>query len=1119
MEDFLLLVLAAAFVWLAIRLSNVTARLKQLEDQLDRLPAHPPAASQAPLQMPPPPAVSRAVEPAPPRPIEVVRPAPPQPVPAPVAATEIHRPAYIPPPPAATPLRAPTGSTSTPPPGAPFMAQPHRDRSGPPASSEPTKPHVSLEARLGQNWLNKLGITALVIGLALGLGKLLVNIGPAGKDAIGFVLALGILGLGIYLERKPAYKLFARVLIGGGWALTFFLSYAIYNVTLLQVLHSETLDLILMFAVAAAMVTHSLRYHSQVVTTFAFLLAFVTVGLSNVTLFSLVAGALLTAALALIVYRERWYALGLAGLIGVYLNHFLWLHRVLPDGGISYLQRHGQPFPEFVPSALLLLAYWLIFRLIYVLRPPVEDSTHDVNQTLATAAALIDSAGLLGLMKYQSSHPEWAFYGLLALGLAELALSLIARSFPIATKDDIVILSATKDLLSSTPPSASAATNRTAFITLSTLASVLLLAAIPFRFHGASWILFWLLEAEAFYLTGIRLPEVVFRRIGVAANLLASAVVIAISAGVLASTGATASPGHRVVVLFAAALIIWFNAEFSTRRWPTSAQRKGDRTMLRITSYLAPVLAALGLTFLLHPDSVWLGIAWLLLALALGFIADRIASTDLATQADLLALAAIFRTCCTNLFLNTEHTHGIPARLITVGITAALLYLAMRRKTASYLLTAAAIAPAYAWIAGALVALLCWYQLEPISVAVAWGVFGLILFELGILFRKDYLRHQSYALLAAAFIRIFFANMQVPGTNGDLSPSLYTVLPLIAAFAYVYERTHSLPTTQTLSSRPETYHNSLSSRPETEGRSGETPVFGTSDDLSSRPKRNASEIPAFPTRLDTIAGSLFSWCALIAAGTLIYFEVRPGWIMLAWTLLSISLLALAWALKRTIFIAQSLLVLIFATARGIAYHLFYPTPLAATFTTSHVFTISLASALMLLSLPMAFYLRRYFTTGDRHPDPERSRRAKDLRFADTQEDESSRPERSAVERPAFGTTSTLDLILHHPEQPYFFAPLLLLTLLLYVQLDGGRITIGWVALGVVTFLFALAVKERSYRLSGLSLLMLGVAKVLLWDVWHVPPTDRYLTLIIMGAALLLVSFLYSRYRETLLKLL
>jgi uncharacterized membrane protein len=319
MEDFLLFVLVVAFIWVSIRVSRLSTRIKDLERELSRTPR---PAAQPTAAFPPPPPITHSAQPA------AAHIAPP--------ATSPYKPAFIPPAPTPPPAAAPS----------PEVESPRRPAPPPPTFNTPVdpRPHLSLEARLGQNWLNKLGITALVIGLALGLGKLIVNIGPVGKDAIGFALGLGILGLGIFLERKPAYKLFARVLIGGGWALTFFLSYALYNVTLLQVLHSETLDLILMFAVAAAMVAHSLRYHSQVVTTFAFLLAFITVGLSNVTLFSLVAGALLTAALAFIVYRERWYALGLAGLIGVYTNHFLWLHRVLPDGGIAYLHQHGHPF-------------------------------------------------------------------------------------------------------------------------------------------------------------------------------------------------------------------------------------------------------------------------------------------------------------------------------------------------------------------------------------------------------------------------------------------------------------------------------------------------------------------------------------------------------------------------------------------------------------------------------------------------------------------------------------------------------------------------------------------------------------------------------------------------------
>jgi len=76
------------------------------------------------------------------------------------------------------------------------------------------------------------------------------------------------------------------------------------------------------------------------------------------------------------------------------------------------------------------------------------------------------------------------------------------------------------------------------------------------------------------------------------------------------------------------------------------------------------------------------------------------------------------------------------------------------------------------------------------------------------------------------------------------------------------------------------------------------------------------------------------------------------------------------------------------------------------------------------------------------------------------------------------------------------------------------ITVSWSALGVIVFLFALRVEERSFRLAGLALLLLGVGKIMVVDVWRLDPSDRYITLIVMGSALLLVSFLYSRFRET-----
>jgi len=101
----------------------------------------------------------------------------------------------------------------------------------------------------------------------------------------------------------------------------------------------------------------------------------------------------------------------------------------------------------------------------------------------------------------------------------------------------------------------------------------------------------------------------------------------------------------------------------------------------------------------------------------------------------------------------------------------------------------------------------------------------------------------------------------------------------------------------------------------------------------------------------------------------------------------------------------------------------------------------------------------------------------------------------------------------HPEQVFFFIPFFLLTVLLALEVPKGMVTVAWGVEAVAVFLLALAVGQRSYRLSGLGLLLVCVGKILVHDVWGLHPRDRYLTFIVLGAALLGVSFLYTRYRE------
>ena len=67
--------------------------------------------------------------------------------------------------------------------------------------------------------------------------------------------------------------------------------------------------------------------------------------------------------------------------------------------------------------------------------------------------------------------------------------------------------------------------------------------------------------------------------------------------------------------------------------------------------------------------------------------------------------------------------------------------------------------------------------------------------------------------------------------------------------------------------------------------------------------------------------------------------------------------------------------------------------------------------------------------------------------------------------------------MRNPEQVLFFAPFLLTISLLGAEMSKGLLTVSWSVFGVVTFLFALLVKERSFRLAGIGLLLAGVGKI------------------------------------------
>ena len=210
------------------------------------------------------------------------------------------------------------------------------------------------------------------------------------------------------------------------------------------------------------------------------------------------------------------------------------------------------------------------------------------------------------------------------------------------------------------------------------------------------------------------------------------------------------------------------------------------------------------------------------------------------------------------------------------------------------------------------------------------------------------------------------------------------------------------------------------------------------------------------------------------------FSLDPDWVAAGWAAVVVILLGTAWRSQREIFLHHGYLAGIAIMFR-IVFHNFSPgSHESSGWYDSRAVQVGSAAALLFLALPFAFPIRK----------------------------------RLSEQAGRSGAARTLARALRCPEQAFFFAPLLLVTVLSAREVSQGRVTVAWGLEAVLVFMFALWVGERSFRLTGLGLLLLCVGKIVLLDVWRQEKIDRFVTFIILGASLMLVSFLYTRYSET-----
>jgi uncharacterized membrane protein len=196
-----------------------------------------------------------------------------------------------------------------------------------PISSPPGPAHPDLESRIGSHWLNRIGITAVLIGVSYFLKFAFDNnwIGPAGRVAIGLLAGIAVV---IWSEnfRHRGYVIFSYSLKAVGIGVLYLSLYAAFQVYSLV---PGGVAFIMMFAVTAATALMAWTQDAEVLAAFALIGGFSTPALLStgqnreVALFAYVV-VLDLGALALVILKpwRRLLILSYFGTLGLYIGWY-----------------------------------------------------------------------------------------------------------------------------------------------------------------------------------------------------------------------------------------------------------------------------------------------------------------------------------------------------------------------------------------------------------------------------------------------------------------------------------------------------------------------------------------------------------------------------------------------------------------------------------------------------------------------------------------------------------------------------------------------------------------------------------------------------------------------------
>lgn len=343
------------------------------------------------------------------------------------------------------------------------------------------KESINREFIFGEKWLNKIGIIIFIIGIASLISYSFQYFGALYKIILGYLVGAGLFYFGLSLEKKKHFINYGRVCLSGAWAIIYFTTYAMYHFQASRVINSQIIDLLLLAAVTAGIIIHSLKYKSQILAGIALGMGYVTVTLGNINYFTFISTLILAIAVLLLIYRMKWVELIFVGVFLTYFVHIFWVLKHLYVSPVPIENINVASLQIFINLGFLFV-YWFVFLV------GINFLSHNKRQSFLNKLSAANFCNfilffLISYPKISGTYPGSKFSFIFGLGIIYLLLSFLMERIK----------------------------NKKLFKSNIIIAVSLLTLAIPLKFTSYHTNLIWLVELPFLLVIGLIFKRKLFR--------------------------------------------------------------------------------------------------------------------------------------------------------------------------------------------------------------------------------------------------------------------------------------------------------------------------------------------------------------------------------------------------------------------------------------------------------------------------------------------------------------------------------------------------------------------------------------------------------------------------------